>query len=142
MGAAWAACAALVLGCAGGSGAGRRACLAIEASTSLNLHEGQPHAVVLRLYPLRDPQGFAAADIQELLRGEHPEGLSGEPWERTLLPGQRLELEEAVPRETSRLGVLVDFYRSPARGIVRASCGRFRRVAAIWLFAGGIGVAP
>jgi type VI secretion system VasD/TssJ family lipoprotein len=123
VGAAW--LGALALGCAGAAADPPRACLKVAASENLNAFGGEPHVVVLSFYPLRNVTAFQAADLRELLRGGRPAGLTGEPWQTTVLPGQRLVFEEQLPRETASLGVVADYYRGPSRAVVEASCGWF-----------------
>ena len=108
-------------GCAGGAPEPPRACLGIEAAERLNFYEGRPHVLVLTFFPLRSGTAFEAADPQDLLRGERPEGA----WEITVLPGQQLRLDEPLPRETYSLGVVADFNRGPSRAVVEVSCGFF-----------------
>jgi type VI secretion system VasD/TssJ family lipoprotein len=99
-----------------------RVCLGIEASANLNLFDGQPHVVVLYLYPLQNSTAFQASDPRDLVSGTKPLGLTGEPWEITVLPGQTLALDEPLPRDTSKVGIVADYYRGPRRVVASASC--------------------
>jgi type VI secretion system VasD/TssJ family lipoprotein len=99
-----------------------RSCLRIEASPNLNVFEGEPHVVVLTFYPLLNSAQFQDSSPRDLLNGEKPAGLSGETWEATVLPGQKSEINEPLPRDTSAVGVLADFYGRPSRALVSASC--------------------
>ena len=102
-----------------------RMCLDIEASANLNQFEGQPHVVVLYFYPLQNQASFQRADLRQLVNGDKPSGLTGDRWEATVLPGQRIALEEQLPRETAFVGVVADFYKRPNRAVIEPSCGWF-----------------
>jgi type VI secretion system VasD/TssJ family lipoprotein len=109
----------------GGSSDAPRMCLDIEASANLNQFEGQPHVVVLYFYPLQSQTAFLAASPRSLVSGDKPGGITGDRWEATVLPGQRVELEEQLPRDTVYVGVVADFYRTPSRAVLSPSCGIF-----------------
>ena len=100
-------------------------CLEIGASPNLNLFDGQPHAVVLYLYPLQNVSAFRASDPRSMLSGARPPGMTGERWEATVLPGQRKEIREQLPRDTGSVGVIADFYSGPSAAVVEAGCGLF-----------------
>lgn len=100
-------------------------CLDVEASVNLNQFEGQPHVVVLYFYPLQTQTGFQAADLRRLVGGEKPTGVTGDRWEATVLPGQRIELKEQLPRDTAYVGVVADFYNKPSGAVLKPSCGWF-----------------
>ena len=100
-------------------------CLDVEASANLNQFEGQPHVVVLYFFALQNKTGFLSVDPRRLVEGEKPPGMIGDRWEATVLPGQRVELKEQLPRDTSFVGVVADFYREPSRSVVEPSCGMF-----------------
>ena len=44
-------------------------CLSVEASSNLNMFDGEAHVVVLYFYPLQNAQAFTSTDPQELLGG-------------------------------------------------------------------------
>src|SRR5262245_7416238 len=109
-----------------GSGSIPQMCLDVEASVNLNQFEGQPHVVVLYFYPLQTETAFRAADLRRLASGDKPSGITGDRWEATVLPGQRIELTEKLPRDTAYVGVVADFYNKPSGAVVKPSCGWFR----------------
>lgn len=100
-------------------------CVKIEASMNLNQFEGQPHVVVLYFFGLQSPTGFLGADLTRLVNGEKPPGMIGERLEATVLPNQRVELQEQLPRDTPYVGVVADFYRKPSGAVLEPSCGVF-----------------
>jgi type VI secretion system VasD/TssJ family lipoprotein len=53
---------AAALGCKSAPTGPPRLCLNIEATSTLNLHDGEPHAVVLYLYPLDNATAFQETD--------------------------------------------------------------------------------
>jgi type VI secretion system VasD/TssJ family lipoprotein len=121
----FACCWALVaVGCASGPSPSEM-CLDVDASPKLNLYEGEPHVVVLKFYPLQNVSAFEATDAQDLVKGKKPAGLTGDPWEATVLPGQKLELSERLPRDTSDVGIVADFFGGASRAVVPAKCGMF-----------------
>lgn len=125
----WLGALALLLAVAGcktfGSDDPPQMCLDVEASANLNQFEGQPHVVVLYFYPLQNQTGFLNTDVRRLVNGEKPAGMTGDRWEATVLPGQRVELKEQLPRDTPFVGVVADFYRQPSRAVLEPSCGVF-----------------
>ena len=100
-------------------------CLEIGASPNLNLFDGQPHAVVLYLYPLQNVSAFQASDPRSMLNGARPPGMTGERWEATVLPGEQREIREQLPRDTGSVGVIADFYTGPSAAVVEVGCGMF-----------------
>jgi len=118
--------ASLALGCASGPEPSEM-CLDVDASPKLNLYEGEPHVVVLKFYPLQNVSAFQAADAQDLVNGKKPAGMTGDPWEATVLPGQKLEVAERLPRDTSNVGIVADFFSGASRAVVPAKCGMFGR---------------
>ena len=108
-----------------GPGDPPQVCLDVEASVNLNQFEGQPHSVVLFFFALQNQSGFLEGDLNRWVRGEKPAGAIGEPWEKTVLPGQRTELKEQLPRDTPYVGVVADFYRKPSGAVLEPSCGMF-----------------
>jgi len=112
----------LGLGCGGGKSKPAEICLSLEAASNLNSFDEQAHVVVVYFYPLQNVMAFNAMDSDELLNGGRPPGLTGDPWETTVYPGQKMNLEEKLPRDTVFLGVLADFYSGPSRAVVEADC--------------------
>ena len=112
----------LGLGCGGGKSRPSEICLSLEAASNLNSFDEQAHVVVVYFYPLQNVMAFNAMDSDELLNGGRPPGLTGDPWETTVYPGQKMNLEEKLPRDTVFLGVLADFYSGPSRAVVEADC--------------------
>jgi type VI secretion system VasD/TssJ family lipoprotein len=110
---------------------GRKVCLDLVGSPDLNTFDGEPHAVVVRLYPLQEKQGFGKLTADELLDGAKPEGMLGNPYETTIVPGETREVRERFPVETLTMGIVADYYRAPGdrSGVrtmtVRAGCGTF-----------------
>ena len=100
-------------------------CLGVDASPKLNLYEGQAHVVVLKFYPLQNAAAFQAADAQDLVNGKKPAGMTGDPWEATVLPGQKLKVSEKLPRDTASVGIVADFFSGASRAVVPAKCGMF-----------------
>jgi type VI secretion system VasD/TssJ family lipoprotein len=119
-----------VIGCAGGDDPPEM-CLSIEASPNLNLFDGEAHVVVIYFYPLQNVMAFRAADTVALLDGTRPPGLTGDPWETTVFPGEARELREKLPRDTEFLGVVADFYGGPSRTIVPVECSTFGQTAIV-----------
>jgi type VI secretion system VasD/TssJ family lipoprotein len=97
-------------------------CLELQASKDLNLFDGQPHVVVVHFYPLQNVTAFEASSVRDLIRGEKPAGLAGEPWQTTVLPGQKLRVGEQLPKDTAQIGVVADYYRGPSRVIASTTC--------------------
>ena len=112
----------LGLGCGGGKSKPSEICLSLEAASNLNSFDEQAHVVIVYFYPLQNVMAFNAMDSDELLNGGRPPGLTGDPWETTVYPGQQMSLEEKLPRYTVFLGVLADFYSGPSRAVVEADC--------------------
>ena len=112
------------LACAGGPSPSSM-CLGVTASPKLNLYENEPHVVVLKFYPLQNAAPFQAADAQDLIKGKKPAGLTGDPWEATVLPGQSLDFSEQLPRDTANVGIVADFFSGASRAVVPAKCGMF-----------------
>ena len=116
---------------------GRRVCLDFVASEDMNLFDGEPHAVVVRLYPLQERASFERLSADELIEGAKPEGMLGNPYETTIVPGEKRELRERFPLETLFIGIVADYYRASgdASGVrsmtTRGGCGWFstRRIA-------------
>jgi type VI secretion system VasD/TssJ family lipoprotein len=119
-----AAAGLLAMGCAGGSKPAS-VCLSLVASPNLNSFDNQAHVVVVLFYPLQNISAFNTTDPVDLLRGVKPPGLTGDPWEVTVHPGEIKELEEKLPRDTVFLGVVADFYNGPSRTVVEADCAAF-----------------
>ena len=122
------AAALLLAGCGGGGFLGMggseagQLCLELEASKELNLFDGQPHVVVVHFYPLANVTAFEATPARDLIRGAKPDGLAGEPWRTTVLPGQKLKLGEKVSEQAEHLAVVADYYGGPSRVVVPADC--------------------
>jgi type VI secretion system VasD/TssJ family lipoprotein len=127
----------LLLAACASSPSPRDACLLVRASGSLNTYDGQPHVVVLQLYPLGTSGGFEQLSASDLLRGTQPAGAAGPPLQVTIAPGEAREVRETFPAGTNHLGLLADYYREPGAGegtrkaVVAAGCGRFGRVEVV-----------
>jgi predicted component of type VI protein secretion system len=131
---ALAALAGLVTGlvgvsCASG-GKPQKACLKLDASGNLNFFNGQAHVLTVYFYPLASSLGFEQANVDDLLGGDTPPGVLAPPASATIRPGEEgRQFEDVFPNETSHIGVIADYYRSPGdpegtrRQVVRAKCG-------------------
>lgn len=122
------AAALLVAACGGGGFMGMGGedagplCIQLRASKQLNLFDGQPHALVVYFYPVSNVTGFEAMPVRDLIRGGKPDGLAGESWRTTVLPGQKLNLGEKVPELATHIAVVADYYAGPSRVIVPTDC--------------------
>jgi type VI secretion system protein VasD len=121
-------CAGLLAGC---SGSGLRSAAQPEAlkpprAIAIRLHaapklntdsRGRPLALVARVYTLRQTAAFEAAPYATFLTpGADREAFGPdlvEVKDVTLVPGQRYEVVEKVPRDAAYVGV-VALFRSPA----------------------------
>ena len=121
----------LVVACGGGPPKPEPACVNVIASANLNLHDGQPHAVTLYLYPLIGTLGFEQASVTDLLEGATPPGVAGKPVTVTVAPSEERAFEEAFPHTAAYMGIVADYYRGPGdpegtrRAVIEASCGWF-----------------
>ncbi len=100
-------------------------CLNVEAGESLNFFDGQSHVVVLYLYPLKNESAFHALDVEDLLNGVRPSGMTGQRLKYEILPGDDREIEEILPRDTGYVGILADFFSGPRTQVVSQGCGSF-----------------
>jgi type VI secretion system VasD/TssJ family lipoprotein len=116
----------------------RGVCLQLEASPRVNLYEGEAHAVVVYLFPLRSSDAFQDAEPAELLSGADVPGQSGPSADWTLLPGEVREIREPVQDGTERLGLIADFSRGPRRVLLQVGCGREGRPRIVRLLSGEI----
>jgi type VI secretion system VasD/TssJ family lipoprotein len=109
----------------------RRACLDVEASLNLNLHDGRAHSLTLYLYPLAGTLGFEQASVADLLDGATPPDVAGPRVPITVSPGEKRSLEETFPPPAVRMGILADYHRGPndaegaRRAVVPIRCGWF-----------------
>ena len=99
--------------------------LHLHAGGNLNSgHDGKPLAVVVRVYRLRDPGRFERAPFTAFLDEDAEQIALGDDLiaasEIVLQPGQRHEIVERLPPESTTLGV-VALFRSPAPGRWRFS---------------------
>jgi type VI secretion system VasD/TssJ family lipoprotein len=124
--------AVLGLGCASNSKP-RKACAVFYASENLNLYDGEPHPITVYMYPLSSPAGFEQASAADLLEGKKPPGVLAPPVPITVSPSEKRTFEELFPAETTRIGVLADYYRAPSdpegtrTRVVKAKCGWFSK---------------
>lgn len=108
------------------------ACLDVQASPSLNLYDGNPHAVTLYLYPLKSALGFRQMAVDDLLEGASIPNGEGIRVPISISPGEARSLTETYSPATQFVGVVVDYYRAPGdpegtrKLIVEARCGRGR----------------
>jgi len=92
----------------------------VHASPSLNITEsGESLAVVLRVYRLKSPDAFMSAPMDTFGEpAKERQALESDLLsvrELLLIPGQRHELHERVPRTAGYIGVVAQF-RQPAAG--------------------------
>jgi type VI secretion system protein VasD len=96
----------------------RQVSIRLHASDRLNLNaDGQPLAIVARVYKLRQSAAFEHAPYGTFLNPQAEKEAFGadlvEVKEITLVPGQHYEVTEKVPREAGYLGVIA-LFNSPA----------------------------
>jgi type VI secretion system VasD/TssJ family lipoprotein len=118
--------------------AARGICLQLEASPRVNLHDGEAHAVVVYLLPLRSTAGFLEAEPAALLGGAAVPGQSGAGADWTLLPREVREIREPVQEGTQFVGVVADFSRGPRRVALALGCGPDGKPRRVSLLAGEI----
>lgn len=122
---------ALLGGCANGAFKPREVCLEVEASPSLNLYDGQAHALNLFFYPLTGPAAFQEASIEDLVSGRQIDGSAGPPISLMMSPSEVKEMREAFPPSTAFIGVVANFYQpgleTPGnrRALVNGKCSLF-----------------
>jgi type VI secretion system VasD/TssJ family lipoprotein len=90
-----------------------KVCFDIRADANLNPYDGQPHVVVLHLFPLETTFGFESAPAGDLLRGQVPSGVVARPLQVTVAPGEERSLKHPLPERTTRIGIVADYYRGP-----------------------------
>lgn len=123
MRAAAVALVAALLACKSTPAGPPRLCLDLEATSTLNLHDGEPHAVVLYLYPLENATAFQETDASELLVSSTTlVGMTGRRWDRTIIPGEARAVQEHLPERTQFVGLVADFYDGPRKELVRPQC--------------------
>jgi type VI secretion system protein VasD len=91
----------------------------LHAATRLNVDaRGQPLALLVRIYKLRQRGAFVQAPYAAFLSQQAEREALGadllEVSEVTLVPGQRLDLDQLLAREAGYVGV-VALFRAPAR---------------------------
>jgi type VI secretion system VasD/TssJ family lipoprotein len=124
----------LVLVACGGTPKPAAFCMDIQASPDLNLYDGQPHVVVLYVFPLKSQSDFQRLTADELLGGVTAPGIDP-PRQITVAPGQRVPFEETLPPMTTQVGLVADYYRRPGdpegtrRAVVAADCAMFGRTS-------------
>ena len=97
----------------------RRAALHLHAAARLNVDaRGQPLALLVRVYKLRQRGAFEQAPYAAFLSPQAEREALGadllEASEVMLVPGQRLDLDQSLARDTGYLGVVALFH-TPAR---------------------------
>lgn len=109
----------------------REVCLVIEATQSLNLYDGQAHALNLLIYPLTGPAAFNEASVDALVSGRGIEGAAGPAISVMMSPGEVREVREVFPAGTTTVGLVADYYQagmeSPGtrRLLVTGKCSMF-----------------
>ncbi|MBK7949155.1 MAG: type VI secretion lipoprotein TssJ [Deltaproteobacteria bacterium] len=112
----------------------RETCLTIKARASLNLYDGEAHALNLLLFPLAGATTFQETTVDDLLKNERIEGATGRPISLMVRPSEKREFREMLPPGTQFVGLVADFYQagldSPGnrRALVPARCKRFGTV--------------
>lgn len=96
----------------------RKVAVNLHASQSLNVDaRNQSLALVVRVYQLRRPEGFLALSQDVLSNPQLERERLGadlvEVRDVQLVPGQRLALQEKLPREAAVIGI-VGLFRAPA----------------------------
>lgn len=96
----------------------RTIAIKLHAGTNLNMDEnGQPLAVVARIYKLKQNAAFQRATYDTFLDSQKEKEVLGaellETKEITLIPGQHYEVTEKVTQEAYYIGV-VALFRAPA----------------------------
>lgn len=99
----------------------RQVALRLHAAKRLNLDaRGQPLALVVRVYKLRQRAAFEQTPYSAFLSPQSEREALGadlvEVRELTLVPGQRLDLNEKLPREAGWLGVVALFHSPLPQG--------------------------
>jgi type VI secretion system protein VasD len=97
----------------------RKVTVHLHAATRLNVDaRGQPLALLVRIYKLRQRGAFVQAPYAAFLSQQAEREALGadllEVSEVTLVPGQRLDLDQLLAREAGYVGV-VALFRAPAR---------------------------
>lgn len=98
----------------------RNVLLRMHAATRLNLNErGQPLALAVRLYKLRQKDAFESAPYAAFLDLQQERERLGadlvDVREIMLVPGQRYEVTESVARDAAHIGIVALFH-NPAAG--------------------------
>jgi len=98
----------------------RNVLLRMHAATRLNVNQrGQPLALAVRLYKLRQKDAFESAPYVAFLDPQQERERFGadlvDVREIMLVPGQRYEVTETVAREASHIGIVALFHH-PAAG--------------------------
>ena len=121
----------ILAACAGNSFKPREVCLVIEASPSLNLYDGEAHALNLFIYPMTGLAAFEESSIDDLVAGLKVDGAAGAPLSIMISPEEVREVRETFPPATGVIGVIADYYQagmeSPGnrRGIIEGKCSFF-----------------
>lgn len=97
----------------------RKVALRLHAASRLNVDaRGQPLALLLRVYTLKNSSAFQQAPYDAFLAPQTEREALGadliESREVTLVPGQHLDLDQSLAREAGYVGV-VALFRTPAR---------------------------
>jgi type VI secretion system protein VasD len=99
----------------------RKVALHLHAAPRLNLDaRGRPLALLVRVYQLRQLDAFERAPQAAFLSPEAERAQLGADLvavrELTLVPGQRLDLVETMPRDAGQLGVVALFHAPAPQG--------------------------
>lgn len=99
----------------------RKVALHLHAAPRLNVDaRGQPLALLVRVYQLRQLDAFERVPQAAFLSPEAERAALGADLvavrELTLVPGQRLDLVETMPRDAGQLGVVALFHAPASQG--------------------------
>ncbi len=98
----------------------RKVALRVHAGRELNHDANQkPLSLVLRIYKLKSTAAFLQAPYEAFAMPGRDKDVLGEDLiemrELTLVPGQRYEVEEKVPRDAAAMGVVALFHAPAAQ---------------------------
>ena len=111
----------------------REVCLQILADPSLNLYNGEAHALNLLIYPMTGAAAFQEASIDDLLAERDIQGAAGPALSVMINPGEFREFRETLPATTRYVGVVANYYQAGSerpgnrRALLTGKCSLFGR---------------